>query len=203
MRLYYAPTSPYVRKIMVVAHELGLKDSVELIPLPAAEPLSRSIATEHNPTGKVPTLVIKTGQAVYDSPVICEVLEAEAGAAGTIHPTEPSARWRALTIQSLADGLIEAAIIARQENVMRPEGLRWAQWSEFQLDKVAQCLDRLENTNLSADDATIGEIAAGCALGYLDFRYPSMDWRLRRPAIAAWYRQFALRRSMVATEPPR
>jgi glutathione S-transferase len=203
MRLYYAPTSPYVRKVMVVVHELMLSDKVELIPLPPGAPLSPSIATEHNPTGKVPTLILATGEAVYDSPVICETLEAEAGVPGSLHPMAPGARWRALSIQALADGLIEAAIIARQETVMRPEGLRWPVWSAFQLGKVAACLDRLEKTDLSADHVTIAEIAVGCALSYLDFRFAALDWRHDRPAIAVWHQQFAARKSMTATEPPR
>lgn len=203
MKLYYAPTSPYVRKVMVVMHELTLGDRVELIPLPPSAPMTPSIATGHNPTGKVPTLVLDTGQAVYDSPVICEVLEAEVGATGSLHPTEPGARWRALSIQSLADGLIEAAIIARQESVMRPEGLRWPEWAAFQLAKVTACLDRLEEIKLDADRAGIAEIAAGCALSYLDFRFAAMDWRQNRPTITAWFQQFAARKSMTATEPQR
>lgn len=203
MRLYYAATSPYVRKVMVVMHELALVDRIELIPLPPGVPLTPSIATEHNPTGKVPTLVLDTGEAVYDSPVICEALEAEASVRGTLHPAEEGARWRALSIQALADGLIEAAILARQEAVMRPEPLRRPEWSAFQLEKVVACLDRLEQTNLSTDRVTIAEIAAGCALSYLDFRFAPLNWRQDHPAITAWYHEFAARKSMLATEPPR
>ncbi|WP_315837635.1 glutathione S-transferase N-terminal domain-containing protein [Bradyrhizobium prioriisuperbiae] len=203
MQLYYAPTSPFVRKVLVVAHELGIEGDLELIPLPASEPLSRSIASDHNPTGKVPTLVLESGDAIYDSPVICEVLEFRASVTGSIFPAHPTTRWKALAVQALADGLMEAAITARQENVMRPEPLRWRNWSAFQLGKVTACLDRLEGTSLRVDGPTIAEIAAGCAVGYLEYRFPDIGWRRGRPALEQWFEAFAARSSMRLTAPPR
>jgi glutathione S-transferase len=203
MKLYHALTSPFVRKVMVAAHELGLDGQIELLPHPGGDPLARSIISECNPTGKVPTLLLASGEAVFDSPVICEVLNHHDDAVGSIYPSDADARRRALVIQALSDGLIEAAIIARQEQVLRAPESRWTKWSEFQLGKVSDCVDRLETYGLTNDSVTIAEIAAGCALGYLDFRFSALGWRSGHPNLAAWFESFANRKSMVSTDPNR
>ncbi|MCS0494325.1 glutathione S-transferase [Ancylobacter sp. MQZ15Z-1] len=205
MKLIHAPTSPFVRKVMAVAHETGLAGRIE-IAFNGASPLQRDPAlVGHNPLGKIPALILDDGSTLYDSPVICEYLAAAAGDA-TIFPPAGPARWAALTRQALADGLLDAAIANRYERLLRPEDKRWQGWTDAQLAKVAGALEEIEKLApaLSADlDAppTIGAIAIGCALGYLDFRYADLDWRQGRPAAAAWFAAFDERPSMAATRP--
>jgi len=200
MRLLHAPTSPFVRKVMAVAHEAGLKDAIE-IEFNAASPLQRDPAlTDHNPLGKIPALILDDGTVLYDSRVICEYLAAR-GNAPNLFPSG-DARWTALTQQALGDGLLDAAIAARYEKLMRPEEARWAGWTDAQLAKIRGALDRIEALVPSLPaEPTIGVITIGCALGYLDFRYPELSWRDGRPRAADWFSAFDERPSMAATRP--
>ena len=200
MKLLHAPTSPFVRKVMAVAHVAGLTDRIA-IEFNAASPLKREPAlVEHNPLGKVPALVLDDGRVLFDSRVICEYLAAR-GSAPDLYP-EGDARWDALTQQALGDGLLDAAIAARYEKLMRPEDKRWTGWSDAQLAKIHGALDRIEAVvpALSAEP-TIGSITIGCALGYLDFRYPDLPWRAGRPNAASWFSTFDAQPFMAATRP--
>lgn len=201
MKLIFAPTSPFVRKVMVVARELGLDGAIETQFNPAS-PLTRDPAlVSANPLGKIPALILDDGTALYDSPVICEYLAATAGDTALFPPAGP-ARWAALTQQALADGLLDAAIANRYETVVRPEATRWEGWTQAQLAKVAGALDEIERLAPMLGAApTIGTIAIGCALGYLDFRYGVLDWRTGRPAAATWFAAFDERPAMAATRP--
>jgi glutathione S-transferase len=200
MQLYYAAASPFVRKCLVVAIEAGLRDRIELLPA-AAHPVNRDRAlVARNPLGKVPTLVTDTGDVLYDSRVICEYLDALGG--GTLLPKAGAARWRVLVEQSLADGILDAALLARYENAVRPEALRWGDWTAGQLDKIRCGLAELDaRAPAFGDRVDVGTIAFGCALGYLDFRFPSLAWRDERPNAAAWFEWFGARDAMVATKP--
>lgn len=203
MKLLHAPTSPFVRKVMVVALETGLADRIEIV-FNAASPLQRDPAlTGLNPLGKIPALVLDDGTVLYDSAVICEYLADLAGDTA-IFPTGP-ARWPALTLQALGDGLLDAAVGNRYETVMRPEGLRWPDWSQAQMAKISGALDAIEqsvHTGLVGHTVHhIGLISLGCALGYLDFRYANLQWREGRPAAAAWFAGFDARPAMAATRP--
>jgi len=200
MKIFFSPASPYVRKCMVAAHELGLADRIEKLPS-AASPVNRDqTIVPVNPLGKVPTFLTDAGEALFDSRVICEYLDALAG--GKLFPAGPQ-RWQALTDQALGDGLLDAALLARYENALRPEPLRWSDWTRGQLDKVHSTLARLEQAapGLAARGVDIGTITFGCALGYLDFRFADYDWRAAHPAAAEWYGVFAQRPSMQATQP--
>lgn len=201
MKLLYAQTSPYVRKVLVLAHETGQAEDIELVPA-AAVPTERNPETiPHNPLGKVPTLITAEGAALFDSRVICEYLDARS--AGPRLFPEGEARWDALARQALADGLLDAALLTRYERAMRPEALRWAAWEAGQLAKIAGALDRIEATLPAlAETLDIGTVATACALGYLDFRFPDLGWRAGRPATAAWYETFGARPSMQRTAPP-
>ena len=199
MKLRYSPTSPYVRKVSVTAIELGLGERIERVPTDTRD-RDGGIA-EHNPLGKVPALILDDGGVLYDSPVICEYLD-------TLHdgprmfPAEGPARWTALRQQALGDGLLDAAILRMIETARRPENLRWQGWIKHQTAKVTRAADRLEDEAAALEGPlTIGRIAAGCALGYLDFRAPELDWRAGRPKLAAWYEDFAERSAMRATVP--
>jgi glutathione S-transferase len=201
LQLLYAPTSPFVRKVMVCAHFAGLAGQIELLPS-AAHPVRRDgrIAL-HNPLAKVPTLVLPSGQALYDSRVICEYIAA-LGGNDHLFPANGTDRWRALALQSLADGLLDAALLARYEVTARPVEYQWPDWRGAQLVKIGACLDEIEAQAALADThPTIGEIAVGCALGYLDFRFPDIDWRGGRPRAARWFAAFQTQPAMHATMP--
>jgi len=201
MRLLYAPTSPFVRKVMVCAHLGGLAERIQWLDS-AAHPVRRDdrIAA-HNPLAKVPSLLLDDGQSLYDSRVICEYIDS-LGSAG-IFPDAGPARWTALTRQALGDGLLDAALLARYELTARPPEVQWPVWREALLTKVAACLDAIEAIapTLAAAAPTIGEVAIGCGLGYLDFRFPELDWRASHPAATQWYAGFAQLPAMQATLP--
>jgi len=202
MRLLFAPTSPFVRKVMVCAHLTGQASSIERLDS-AAHPVRRDprIAA-HNPLAKVPTLILEDGQALYDSRVICEYLASQAGN-GRIFPAPGAARWTALTRQAMGDGLLDAALLARYELTARPAEFQWPAWREALLTKVTACVDSIEAiaAELSTDQPTIGEIAIGCGLGYLDFRFPDLDWRAQHPNAARWNEAFQALPAMQATRP--
>jgi glutathione S-transferase len=201
MKLFYSDTSPFVRKCLVSAHELGLRERLELLAA-AAHPVNRDRAVvAHNPLGKIPTLLTDDGTVLYDSRVICEYLNALGD--GHLIPEAGPRRWSALVDQALADGIMDAAVLTRYENAARPEALRWADWITGQLDKVGCGLAEIEHRGgPAADRVDLGTIAIGCALGYLDFRFASLGWREKFPKTALWFEVFAKRESMLATRPP-
>jgi glutathione S-transferase len=202
MKLLFAPTSPYVRKVMVCAHLTGQADQIELLDS-AAHPVRRDprIAA-HNPLAKVPTLILESGKALYDSRVICEYL-ASLGESAQIFPVTGPERWSALTHQALGDGLLDAALLARYELTARPDDVQWPALREALLTKVAACLAEIDAIagELRTAQPTIGEITLGCALGYLDFRFPELDWRAQHPQAAAWNEVFQGLPAMQATRP--
>ncbi len=202
MRLHSHPASPFGRKVMVAAHELGIAERIRLDyrRVTPVEPNAAVVAD--NPLGKLPTLVLEDGRALFDSRVICEYLDQLCGG-GRLFPAEPEARWRALRLQALGDGIMDAAVLARYETVLRPEELRWQAWIEHQKLKITRALDWLEPrvAELPEEGVDIGAISVGCALGYLDFRFGADGWRAGRPGLARWYERFAARPSMAATRP--
>lgn len=200
MKIYHSPLSPYVRKCMVVAIELGLANRIEIIP-GAANPITRDQnIVAKNPLGKVPTLVTDDGMSLYDSRVICEYLN-DLGQ-GKLIPASGAARWQVLAEQSLGDGMLDAALLARYENAMRPEALRWSEWTSGQLEKVHSGLAVIEsNAAKWGETFDLGKITLACALGYLDLRFPTIDWRKQYPQAATWFAKFNARASMQATVP--
>ena len=200
MKIFHSPASPFVRKCMVVAHELGIADRIEKLPS-AAGPVKRDATIlPKNPLGQVPTFLCDDGQVLYDSRVICEYLDATHS--GALFPADGTERWARLTELALADGMTAAALLARYETMLRPEALRWNDWTEGQLAKVRTGLEWLETAAPSfGDRVDIGTIAFGCALGYMDFRFPSVDWRGDAPNTAKWFEVFNQRASMQATLP--
>lgn len=199
MKLFFSSASPYVRKVMVVAHEIGLAERLEKVPVVTLPTKPAPELMAENPLAKVPTLVLPGGEVLFDSRVICEYLDA--GEGGSLFGTG-AARWRNLVDQSVGDGLLDAALLLRYETVARPAELRWADWLAGQWAKIHTALDRLEARCGDLDGRVdIGTIAIACALGYFDFRFADFDWRGSRPALAAWFAAFAARDSMVATTP--
>ena len=198
MQLFYSPTSPFVRKVLVVAHELALTERIERLSA-AAHPVNRDrTIIAFNPLGQVPTLLTEEGRILADSRVICEYLNDLAG--GALFPPSGPARWNALAEQSTADGLLDAALLARYERAVRPVDKLWPDWLEGQIDKIHSALAALEaSARMFGDRVDIGTIASGCALSYLDLRFDDLDWRKRCPAAWDWYARFDERPSMAAT----
>lgn len=198
MRLRYSPTSPYVRKVTATAHELGLSDRLELVPTNAWDPAS-DIAGD-NPLGKVPTLLLDDGEVLYDSPVICAYLDALAG--GRLLPAEGMARWQVLRNEALGDGVLDAAVLVFLERNKRGDGERSAWWEQLQRDTLDHALDAMASLVDGFGDAPdLGQLTFGVALGYLDFRFPDLQWRQQRPALERWYEGFVDRPSLQATMP--
>jgi glutathione S-transferase len=200
MKLRYSPSSPYVRKVMIVALETGLAGRIEKVATTVAPVTPNDGLKVENPLIKVPSLTTDDGVALYDSPVICEYLDSLHSATKLI-PSHGPARWTALRRQALADGILDAAILARYETALRPKELQWAAWIDGQMRKVRAGLDALEAERLDGP-FDIGAIAVACALGYIDFRYAGEEWRKTRPRLAAWHAEVAKRPSVVETAPP-
>ena len=199
MKVYYSPYSPFVRKVLICAAELG----VELEKLPcAAHPIDRDRhIVKDNPLGQVPTLFTDEGQALFDSAVICEYLDSNAD--GSLIPRDGATRWQRLVEQALADGALNACLLMRYEQVIRPETLRLDTWFNAQREKVSDALDRFEQWSATfAERVDIGTIAIACVLGYLDLRFAEEPWRERAPTLAAWYQHFGQRPSMQSTRHP-
>lgn len=200
MKLFFSPQSPYVRKVMIVAHELGCLSGIETVPT-AAHPVQRNAALiAANPLGQIPVLELADGRVIYDSRVICDYLNETCG--GAIVPATGPMRWRALTEQALGDGMLAAALLARYETAARPPERQWPAWLEGQLDKAVTSLNAIERDASSfAERVDIGTITIACALGYLDLRFPDFSWRTRFPRVAEWETRFAARDSLRATAP--
>jgi glutathione S-transferase len=201
VKLRHSATSPFVRKVLVLAHEVGLADRIEIVPTDAWSETTDLVA--QNPLSKVPTLVLDDGQVLYDSPVICEYLDGLHAGEPRL-PREGAERWAALRLQALADGMMESAVAIFVERVRRPEDKRWAANIEREQATLGRALDYLDRdvAGLSAEPPHLGVIAVACALGYLDLRGAVADWRAGRPTLAAWFEAFAARPSMRATAPP-
>jgi glutathione S-transferase len=202
MKLFWSATSPFVRKVLVCAIERGVRDRLELVPVTVNPVGGPNPVSTHNPAGKIPCLLTDEGTAIFDSRVIVEHLDTLPGGPPLV-PREPTMRMRALTLQSLADELTDAAVLLRYETFLRPEPLRWPEWIAGQRGKVQASLDQLERFFLAHLEAhfDVGAIATACALGYLDFRFPEEDWRASRPALARWQVQASTRPSLRETVP--
>ena len=182
-----SPASPFGRKIKIAAAILGLADRIEIVPADTndpAEPLRKQ-----NPLGKIPTLILEDGTALYDSRVILEYFDWLAGG-GKIIPVEPAPRFAALTLQALADGLMDAALLQVYETRFRDADKHSAKWLDHQVGKARRTLDVLEAAPPSALAANVGTIALACALGYLDLRFAGR-WRAEAPRLVAWLDRFA------------
>ncbi|WP_282119710.1 glutathione S-transferase [Ruegeria atlantica] len=201
MKLYFSPTSPYVRKVMVLLHETDQLQDVELLnvattPMSPAEPLLAKA-----PLTKVPALERPDGPTLFDSRVICAFLDAR-GQAGLYQ--DGARHWDVLTLEALADGILDAALLITYEARMRPEDKQWEGWADAQWDKIERACAALNQRWMAhlSGPLDMGQVAVACALGYVDFRHDARGWRKGNDALAAWYEKFAERPSMVATQPP-
>lgn len=199
MRLFYSPLSPYARKARVTVIEKGLSD---LVSLEVTSPYGASDALiAANPLSKVPAWVLDSGVTLYDSPVICEYLDSLAPAPQRLPPAG-SARGSVLTLQALADGVIDAAFNLTMEG-RRPEALRSADWTaRWRAAILRGCVALDAAHGHWSLDLDQGQIASACALGYLDLRHRNLAWRESAPALSEWYAVVAQRPSFMDTAPP-
>lgn len=196
MRLIGTLTSPYTRKVRIVAAELQLGSRMEFQAIDLADPPGE---LDGNPLRKVPVLFLGNGTPIYDSPVIVEWLDAEFGQHRLL-PAEGPLRWEILVIQALADGLADAAVAVRAER-QRPEEQRAETSIQKQVGKIERALGRLEAESAWRErPIDLGQIAVGAALGYLGLRLPEL-LEAQRPALRGWYDAFAARPSMLETAP--
>ncbi|MBO1324830.1 glutathione S-transferase [Acetobacter sp. TBRC 12305] len=199
MFLYWGSASPFVRKVMATAHELGLEDRIEIIDS-AANPVLRDYRIgDFNPLCKVPAAKLDDGLCLYDSRVICEYLDTHAD--GNLFPAPGPSRWQALRRQALADGLLDALLLIRYENLIRPAEFRWETWTDKQAEKVNDALNAMQQDVPADTQVDIGTIAYACALGWLSFRFPDLDWTKERRGLADWHATYETRPAMVVTRP--
>lgn len=201
MTLFHSPTSPYVRKVMILLHETGLIERVTLTPGNTTPMEPNPALQAANPLGKVPCLVRDDGPALFDSTVICRYLDRLHHG----HKLYPSgaAEFAALTLESLADGMLDAGVMMVYEERFRPEEIRFAPWVAAQRTKLVKGLDALEHHWLAhlAGPMDIGTIAVAATLGWIDLRFADLAWRDSRPGLAQWHAGFAARDSYKATVP--
>jgi glutathione S-transferase len=195
MKLLISPLSPYVRKVRVLIREAGREveeqtvSTTALATDPAILPAS--------PLGRIPVLIRDDGPPLVDSRVICRFLDARWGAG--LYPEDRL--WEVLTLEALAEGMLDSALLMAYELRLRPEARQWPDWIEAQWAKVARTLDHLEG-DVPDGPLDMGQVALACALGYLDLRQAARDWRRGRPRLAAWEAGVAARPSLAATRPP-
>ena len=197
MKLLYQTHSPYARKTLVFAHEAGLAARIEVVHHETSPTKRNEQVFAENPLGKVPVLLRPGLSPIFDSDVICAYLD-------TLHdgrkliPVNGEARWHALRVQAVAQGLADAGIAVRWETVRRPEALRYSPLRDGYIDKMAASYDWLERA-LDVDDAVhVGHIAVATALSWIEFR-ELPDFRKKRPRLSAWLDEFQMRPSMRAT----
>lgn len=199
MKLYSSRTSPYSRKVRVVAHELGLSDLIEEIAADPFAPTPELLAA--NPLSRIPTLVTERGECIPGSDLIVEYLHTRGRGLTTL--PRGSRRWHALRRAQIADGIMTAAVSTVFER-RRPEGIHFVAF----LDRQAEVIRRsvavldLEASELLLDAPTIVEVSVGVALAYLDLRMPYIEWRKGHDSLDRWFTAFAQRPSMLATAPP-
>ncbi|WP_299925458.1 glutathione S-transferase [uncultured Pelagimonas sp.] len=199
MQLFHSPASPFVRKVSVLLRETDQLDAVEQIDVHTTPMATDGELKTANPLGKIPALIRPDAPTLYDSRVICRFLDARAEAG--LYPEDRL--WDTLTLETTADGIMECAVSMVYEKRFRDEALVSQDWINSQWDKVSRALDALNTRWMSHlyGPLDMGQIAVGCALGYLDFRHPDRDWRAGRDGLAAWEKGFAERPSMQDTNP--
>ncbi len=203
MKLLGSLTSPYVRKVRIVMAEKKLDYHLVLEDVWASDAILKS-----NPLGKVPCLVMEGGEAVFDSRVIVDYLDT-LSPVGRLIPASGRERAEVRTWEALADGIVDACILARLEQTwsVRSEAQRSGAWVERQMAKVDAAVIAMsrglgEKSFAAGIHLSLADIAVGCALGYLDFRFPQIDWRKPHPNLARLADKLAQRQSFIDTQPP-
>jgi glutathione S-transferase len=199
MKLHWSPRSPFVRKVMIVAHERGVADRLTCVRTVATTFKPQAELMKDNPLSKIPTLVLDDGTVLYDSTVICEYLDALDGTP-ELFPRQPKARLTALRRQALGDGFLDMMVLNRNERERKPPSEAHLHSNAVRMSAILESLER-EAESLTTTPFGIGHIAIGCALSYLDFRYAEENWRKGHLHLANWHASFAARTSVRATQP--
>lgn len=197
MQLLYQTHSPYARKALVFAHEAGLAERIEVVHHETSPTLRNEAVYAQNPLGKVPVLIRAGEPAIFDSDIICAYLDTLHGGRPLI-PAQGEARWHALRLQAVAQGLADAGIKVRWETVRRPEALRYPALREGYTEKLIESYDWLERQLDAEAPVHVGHIAVATALSWLEFR-ELPDFREGRPRLVEWFEAFERRPSMRAT----
>lgn len=200
MKLYWSSRSPFARKVMVAAHEVGVAGRIEKSPIVVGMSKPNADLIPFNPLSRIPTLVLDDGSVLTDSLVICEYLDGLEGKHRLL-PADPSARLDVLARHALASGLLEIAVLRRNERD-RPDGARSEPHLASYAVKTRSALDQFEKTagSLPTMPFDVAQIALACVLGYLDFRFADEPWRQARPALSRWYDEVCKRPSIRSTE---
>ena len=201
MTLHWSPRSPYVRKVMIAIHEMGLQDRIKTVRTVAGGTTPHWELMKLNPVGKIPTLELEDGTAVYDSPVIIEYLDS-LHSGPKLYPTAWPERLTALRRHALGQGMLDNALPLLGEG-FRPADKQSEPHKELWRAKLRACVDALEDEaeSLASTPFSVGHIAIGVALGYLDFRIDSLGWRNGHPKLTAWHATFNARPSVAANMP--
>ena len=196
MKLHWSPRSPFVRKVMIAAHEMGLAERFDKVRSVAAATKPHVELMKDNPLSKIPTMVLDDGSPLFDSRVICEYLDGLHGGQ-KLFPVTPAERFVALRRQALGDGMLDFLILWRGERERQhPSDVMIASFTARK-DASLAVLER-EADSIAGSAFSIGHVAVGCALGYLDFRFAMFPWREKHPKIAAWHATFNARPSVQA-----
>lgn len=199
MKLYWSSRSPFVRKVMIFAHECGLAARIECERTLVAMSKPNAALLPVNPLGKIPTLVLDDGSALYDSTVICEYLDS-LHKGRLLFPQAGPSRWTALRRHALGNNLTDNLMLWRNE-MLRPQAQQSPETLaafDLKVRNAVAALDR-EAAALANDPVSIGHVAIACALGYIDFRFAHLGWRTGHDRIAGWHDEFAQRPSMTLT----
>ena len=202
MKIIGSVTSPYVRKVRIVLAEKKIEADFVLENVWAAE----TIIGEHNPLGKIPCLLMDDGSAVFDSRVIAEYVDT-LSPVGKLIPADGRERAAVKTWEALADGVLDAGILARLEATWRPAEQQSPAWIARQMSKIDAALKSMsiglgESNYCHNNQFSLADVAVGCALGYLDFRFPSVDWRTPYPNLDQLHQLLMQRQSFQDTVPP-
>jgi len=198
MKLFYQTHSPYARKVLVLAHETGITDRLEVIHHETSPTQRNASVFSANPLGKVPVLMMEDGLALFDSNVICEYLDGLHDGR-PMFPAGGKARLLALRVQALAQGIADAGILARWETERRPSTLRWPLLAEGHVEKLISSYDFIEREVDLEGPVDIGQIALATALSWIEFREMA-PFMTGRPRLTRWYIEFMRRPSMQATD---
>ncbi len=199
MILHWSPRSPFVRKVMIAAHELGLADRLNLRRTVVRMSAPNIELLPDNPLGKIPTLLLDDGFALIDSGVICEYFDFLAGS-GRLLPVAGKARFVELARHAQATGLLDVLILWRNERD-KPRDKQTTDWLDSFAIKTKSVLTRFEGdvAPMGQSALSLSQIALGCCLSYLDFRFSDLNWRDDYPSLAAWHTEFETRPSAKAT----
>ena len=199
MKLVYSPPSPFVRKVTTLIYHANLSDRIELINVKTTALSVAEEARAANPLGKIPVMILEDGKAIFDSRVITRYLDDFAGS--NLYPQDKI--YDILTLEALADGIMESAVSITYESKLRPQNEQSPSWMEAQWSKVLHAIKALDDGEFKAMDSgmNMGQIAVACALGYLDFRHDARQWRSGHSNLASWNDKMMKLPSLIKTIP--